>query len=125
MWTRISLTYSVFTTCKSFTESGLPGGSSRGLLGVLKVASRVQTPTKGCCFFSGPRATLLEEKGGCGAIQLHLCFFPPYEYPENHAIHESPGLLFPRGTDRDIETQRRTCLVNMLYPYQISEFSWL
>lgn len=52
-------------------------------------------------------------------------FFPPYEYPENGVICDYPGLLLPHGTDGDIETHRRTCLINMLYPHQINGFSWL
>lgn len=57
VWTSISLSWSVFRTCKFSTESNSLGASSRGPLSVLRVATRVQTPTKGCCFFFGPWAT--------------------------------------------------------------------
>lgn len=95
MWTTVSLSWSVFRTCESSTESSSLGGGSSELLRVLHVDSFQSTDLyKGSLFLLWPSGYpyWTGEEATVAAFFI-LGFFPPCEYPENHAIYECLGLL--------------------------------
>lgn len=107
-------------------------GAALGYSGFSRWPSEYKPLQKVTVFSLALRLPLLDRRGGSHLrirklspmAAVAASFFSPCEYPESHAIYECLGLLPPHRTDGDTETQRRTCMVSMLYPYGKEFFSY-